>query len=563
MINLGKFRWTFFIFIFLLILTFTAGWPLVRRGFYESHDGEWMVIRLSAFHQSLADGHFPVRWVERLNHGYGYPVMNFLYPLPFYLGEVFHLLGLSLVDSIKSVFLLSIFFSGLFMFLFVKRIFGLMGGFISAAFYIFVPYRFVDIYARGSVGEALAFVFIPLLFLSIYRLSRRATLDQVILGAIAVFGLITSHNVIAFVFIFPALIYWLFKVLNSSAKNQVIFSHLLLILWGLSLSAFFWLPALYDLRFVIQPNVEVANVFEHLLSLSDLIIPRWGFGAAKIGDPSSISFQIGALHLLVFLLSIPALVFSLRNKKVLFREIIPFQIIFILSLFLMLSYSRFIWQAFSPLSVIQFPWRMLSITAFSSAFLAGGIFSLVGEKFNRWVFALLILLLVGSNFSYIRPKNFINRPESFYTTNEDSTTVRDEFLPIWVKNLPKERPRQKIEFSSSQAVVREEELKTGRYRWEIIPTTGPLSVQINTVFFPGWRLFVNGKEKMIDPHQGKGLITFDWNSRESKMERIELKFKETLPRLIADLISVAGIGLIFFSLMFFQDRGGANNLKKQ
>ena len=64
-------------------------WPLFRHGFFITDDGDWMVIRLSAFYQSLADGQFPVRFLGRLYHNYGYPVSNFLYPGFLYVGSFF------------------------------------------------------------------------------------------------------------------------------------------------------------------------------------------------------------------------------------------------------------------------------------------------------------------------------------------------------------------------------------------------------------------------------------------------------------------------------------------
>ncbi|MBP6882412.1 MAG: hypothetical protein KBC15_02540, partial [Candidatus Levybacteria bacterium] len=51
-----------------------------------SDDGGWMVIRLAAFYDALRDGQIPVRWVNTLNFGYGYPVTHFLYPAFLYIG---------------------------------------------------------------------------------------------------------------------------------------------------------------------------------------------------------------------------------------------------------------------------------------------------------------------------------------------------------------------------------------------------------------------------------------------------------------------------------------------
>ena len=69
--------------------------PLFRPGFIVTDDGNWMVIRLSAFYQSLRDGQFPVRFLGRLNFSYGYPVANFLYPGFMYIGSLLHAFGLS------------------------------------------------------------------------------------------------------------------------------------------------------------------------------------------------------------------------------------------------------------------------------------------------------------------------------------------------------------------------------------------------------------------------------------------------------------------------------------
>ena len=78
--------------------------PLVRPGFFVSDDGDWMIIRLSAFFASFREGQFPVRFLGRLNDSYGYPVANFLYPGFLYIGSFLHAMGLSFIDSVKAIF---------------------------------------------------------------------------------------------------------------------------------------------------------------------------------------------------------------------------------------------------------------------------------------------------------------------------------------------------------------------------------------------------------------------------------------------------------------------------
>lgn len=221
--------------ILLLVLIAPVVIPLLSPGFFVSDDGDWMVIRLSAFHQTLRTGQFPVRFLERLNHNLGYPVTNFLYPLPFYLGEAVHLLGVDFVTSVKILFIASFVFGAIFMYLYA--------GLVAAVVYTYFPYRLFDVYKRGSLGEAMAFIFLPLIF---YFIDRK----KIVFAAIATAALITSHNVIAFIFLPVIFIY---------SRN------LKLVFLALLLSAFFWLPALYDLQFTKASVTQVADFSKYFL----------------------------------------------------------------------------------------------------------------------------------------------------------------------------------------------------------------------------------------------------------------------------------------------------------
>jgi len=101
-------------FILLAIFCLPSILPLFHPGFFQSDDGEWMIIRFSAFFQALSDGQFPVRFLGRLNHEYGYPVANFLYPGFMYLGVPIHILGIGFVDTIKIIFGFSMIGSAIF-----------------------------------------------------------------------------------------------------------------------------------------------------------------------------------------------------------------------------------------------------------------------------------------------------------------------------------------------------------------------------------------------------------------------------------------------------------------
>ena len=106
-----------------VVLAVPAILGLLHSGFPVTDDGGWMVIRFSAFFQTLRNGEFPVRFLMRLNNGYGYPVADFLYPLFMYLAVPIHILGINFVNTIKTLLILCIFTSSLFTFLWLRKIF--------------------------------------------------------------------------------------------------------------------------------------------------------------------------------------------------------------------------------------------------------------------------------------------------------------------------------------------------------------------------------------------------------------------------------------------------------
>jgi len=529
--------------IFLLaLLILPAVWSLLKPGFFSSHDGEWMVIRFSAFHQAFRDGQFPVRWAGRLNHNYGYPIFNFLYPFAFYLAEIFHLVGFSFVDSIKAVFILSFFLSGFLMYWWISLKWGKAAGLVSAVFYVWTPYRFLDVYVRGSLGEAAAFIFPPLIFLSFEKLKKNKSSFWLSIGAFSYAGLITAHNTMAMLFTGVLAFYLLIFLFINKPKLYTLYFILYTFLLGLALSAFFWLPALHDKQYTIFSKTLISNFFFHFPTLKQLLFPSWGFSPSlPLTDKETISFQIGIWNLLAVLLGIIYFLSHFFQKRRINLqkdwESVCFLVVFLIAFFLMTPSSWLVWRLLLVYNFIQFPWRLLSITTFTSSFLAGFIIQKFQGK-KQVIFSLIFIFgIIITSFSYARPQTFINRPESFYSTNEDSTTVAAEYTPIWVKNLPSRRPVKKVEILKGKGEVKNLKTKSNKISFNVIAQE-PLVFRVNLHWFPGWQLTVDGEKKEID-FEKDGLINF---SLTKGTHEVVLEFQETPFRLLADFISL-------FSLM--------------
>ena len=151
----------YFGFIILVVLGFIPLVSLFHPGLPLTHDGQDHVARIANFYLSLTEGNIIPRWAGNLNWGYGHPILMFLYPLPSYSVSLFHFLGFTLVDSLKIIFGLTFILSGVGMYLWLREQFGEEAGIAGGVLYMFAPYRFVDLYVRGAIGEHIAFVFIP------------------------------------------------------------------------------------------------------------------------------------------------------------------------------------------------------------------------------------------------------------------------------------------------------------------------------------------------------------------------------------------------------------------
>src|SRR3989344_5228562 len=156
------------LFVLLLILTIPAISSLLRPGYFPMHD-DMQAMRLLQMDKCIKDGQIPCRWVPDMGYGYGYPQFNYYAPLPYYAMEGFHLLGFSFLDSVKVFFVLTVIISAWGMYLLGSTLWGRGGGFLSALFYVYLPFRAVDMYARGAVGELAAFSILPFIFLYSYR----------------------------------------------------------------------------------------------------------------------------------------------------------------------------------------------------------------------------------------------------------------------------------------------------------------------------------------------------------------------------------------------------------
>lgn len=210
---------------------------------------EWRSAQVAAL---VRAGVLYSRWAPDWMYGYGSPVLNYLAPLPHYLAG-FHqaITETSPTDSVKLLVIGSFFLAGTGMYLFARTRWGLPGGVLSAALYLTSgPIALSLPYIFGDVAALMALGLLPWAAWSLDQLwlhaDRRAWATA--LGALLAFSLCDTR----ITFLGAAA---LALVINSGRRLPGVREQttpraaravLAVLVAAVSITAFFWLPALAD-----------------------------------------------------------------------------------------------------------------------------------------------------------------------------------------------------------------------------------------------------------------------------------------------------------------------------
>ncbi|MBI3576778.1 hypothetical protein HY086_01930 [Candidatus Gottesmanbacteria bacterium] len=462
-----KYRW-FFEIIIVVALSLPIVLPLVSPGFFSMHD-DTQVGRVVAMGKALKDGQFPVRWVSDLGYGYGYPIFNFYGPLPYYVGGSLYVLGLDGLTATKIMLAIGMLLPSVTMFLFVRSITGFLPALVASVLYAYAPYHAVQLYVRGAVGELWTLIFYPLLALGAFRKS-------VFWGSIGLAGTILSHTLLGFATIPFLIIAFFLKRLPLS-----------ILLLGLGLSAFFWLPAIAEMKFtdVAGQVSTTANFRDHFVCLPQLWDSVWGFGGSVAGCIDGLSFRLGKLSILLSAVAIFLLLFKKPVTRIRSIGWLGF-VVAVGSLFLALPISQHVWELSPYFAYLQYPWRFLATAAFGMSLLGAMVFATLRPERIADLFALLTIgILLFINGKLFQPQYIINRPTRAFETNEELrwrvSKISDEYLP---PGLAKPTSQSQL----PQGVV----VDSGTSFSYQLTSTSSAEVIINKAYFPGWRYWVNG-----------------------------------------------------------------------
>jgi len=590
----------------ILFSLFTIG-PMLQPGYqWDAHDARHSVYFLFEFDQGIQDGILHPRWQPDFAFGYGYPFFNIYGPLATYVGEAFHLLGFGFADSVKIVFALSVVCSGLAMYGFVKQVMGRQAGLVAAVAYMVIPYRLVDLYVRAALAESVAYVFVPLVLWGVWAALDHPRLANVIGLAFAYAALMYTSPLVTLLLTLILIFYIGFLALARINDQQPfrklsreswlpLLGHLgyvlipvgLGLVLGVGLSALFAFPAMTENRFVRVDQWYGGRYAwgGDFIEFFQLFSPNWGFGASVPGPNDGVSFQLGLVPIVLSLFAIAAL-FSKKMRDQLGRSAVRLTAFFAaltaIVVFLMLNVSATLWEILPLVQLAQFPWRLLTLTVVSMAFLCGAAGVGAWETGKRRLpevavpTLILVALLVLGSLPYMQAEMSEQEVSlaglmRFQQSADEMTgsTAWAREIPAWSEmadfHIAGEPVTTKVDFVSLYRQAGKMHARTVELHvdGELVEYSAerPMLLTFNTFYYPGWRAYLLDaetdeviQELEIATRGELGLMTV---RLPEGVGRVLLQFEDTPMRKVStaiSFISLAFIGILIVAGFALQKR---------
>ena len=560
-----------------VLLTLPAIRPLIGDSLTCGYDNVFHLWRAVQVEHSMEQGLLFTRWAPDMAHGLGFPLFVFVSPLSAYVAALFHGTGLSWSVAMNATFALGMVLGGLFAALLARDLFGPAAGLVATAAYVFAPYQAYEVFYRGSLWEAFAWAFPPLVLWAVHRWITNQDRRFLAIGALGLCALILTHQLFAFLFA-PLLVAWVVVAASVAQDRHVLLRGAYLGLLALGLSAFFWLPGMAERGWVQTDRLLGTWVFNYrnnFLTLRELFAPPRAADPALVNDwpPKALGLVPAVMALLPLArwrwLSRPA-----RWQTMLLLALLAG------FLLMTLPISRLLWEHVPLLEYIQFPWRFLGPAVLCVALLAAaGVSNPSGPATDsvRRVpvigSAVLIPLIALTSSGWFYPRHCSAPRDTSISgmiaweraTDTLGTTAKGEYLPVWVRRFP-QRTALADAYAEIGAVERLDaeslplgtEVMTAEYgaTQASVELDAPQQFQARylALYYPGWRVTVNGDTVPILPTVPDGLVSFEVPAGQST---IRVWFGETPVRWAADVLSCASL-VAFLAILI---RPGATALR--
>jgi hypothetical protein len=527
--------------------------PVLSHGFPLGHDTPAHVTYLFLFDRAIGRGQFPVRWVEGLQDGMGQPVFNYYQVGFYYLVELIHRLGPGLLLSMKLAVAAASLYGAAFMFLLFARL-GLFPGVVAASVFASSPYLVVDGYVRAAYPELTAVGFVPAVLWSIagwFRTGQQAYLCAIAAstGLVAISHLPTTLIVAPVAVVF-AIVQWRAgrhpaRRLAAAGAGAAL---------GAAMAAFYLLPAIFELGYIKIARLTTAyfDYHYHFVRPAWWLEQGWTYAGSAVDAGQHMSLQLGPVQWLVLAAAIAVLAVPQTRRQAETRAsaIAGWLALAGAALFMMTNASTFIWDRIPPLAYVQFPWRLLMLPALACGALAALLLSRIR---SRTLQPLVVICVVAVQWYALRdarraiwwhPAVEIGIDDPAWPASANGQQLafhEDGYDPSAVGDGPYAAAGRWTAAAGHGEIVADA-IADARLALSI---TAPKSLRlvINSPYFPGWTVLVDGRAVTPTVIPGSAFMEISVpagsHHLEARLENTALRAAANAMTLMAALIWIA------------------------
>lgn len=471
------------LFIFSVVSTLVmAGFTGVNE-LPDVHDPT-IAYRTSVFIDSLRAGQIPPVWNNNLNYGYGYPLNLYYSPLITIITSLFTLIVSNVVLAVKiSLWLITI--VGMWGVSKLLNKYNNLAPLISATAFAMLPYHASSLYVRGSYAEYLSLNIVP--WVLYYWTSSLTNKRNMAKAVIATSLLLISHNTVPLI-VMPIVLLISLLFNKKNLKRFVITATL-----SVLLPAAFLTPVIFERGFVQVDQIASSTLItDHFVTMDQLWYSPWGYGGSSPGRSDLMSFMLGKGQVILALVGLT--IALIKKDKYAIILIVPL----ITLLILVLPISKVFWESVPPLSILQFPWRIIGISTIGLSLAVGLATTFINNRLNNLLAVALLVGLVSTNYSYFKPWNKLTYNSDILTSKSNLYPLVankiPEYLPVWMPKFPTSEPNDGLTRKSTSV--------TGHIDHMI---EQPLTIQ--TAYMPHWRLTLDGYPTDIIPDDNGAIRT--------------------------------------------------------
>ena len=512
-----------------------------RQGVFESGDFVFHAMELTSFFESIRSGIIFPRWASGFCAGFGYPHFSYFYLLPYYFGSLFHLIGFSLISSMKLVFVGSFLTAGIGSYLWLREHFSPRSALLGSILYLFAPYHLINLHFKHAIGENLSFALAPVILFCVVRYCKTRQLKWLAVFILGYCMLIFTHLITPLLLV-PLVVGYVITLVSQDNKCKP--AHLFLLgalCLSFLLTAVYWLPILLDSSLLQQSSMRVVLFPEP----QEFLFAPWRLGFLFQGSYGETASLVGYSHVLVLIF---ASLIAIKNRVTLFFLVLAF-----FSILFMQEWFKPIWELLPIVQNFQFSTRLFFIVVIATAFLGGATSEYFLKRKSLLIF-LFSVFTVGYTFLNWGNRGTLSAVTDTVVAKELPLRCDRVGLPITANEqairVAAVQSHDRVVISSGTGTIVVSRYTPQLHEYQVLVNTPSVVITEQTLYFPNWKLFIDGIETKIkvtevglmaaEISSGSHLLQFTYEQRQSEVLGKEIS-KYTLIVLILGLLK-----LLFF-----------------